>query len=31
MRSPAAAVRGATQAPQENAFAAALRRAQKQK
>ena len=31
MRSPAAGVRGATQAPQENAFAAALRRAQKQK
>ena len=31
MRSPAASVRGPTQAPQENAFAAALRRAQKQK
>ena len=31
MRSPAASGRGPTQAPQENAFAAALRRAQKQK
>ena len=31
MRSPVASVRGPTQAPQENAFAAALRRAQKQK
>ena len=31
MRSPAASVRGPTQAPPENAFAAALRRAQKQK